>query len=224
MTGWPRSGRWPAPAVRDPGVAATVWWSRTTGDPRPRARALLRRAAASVLDCPQETVEVAYEAGGRPYVAGTGGNLHVGVGHCRAGVVAVVVSTRAPVGVDIEVVRPLPAVELARRFMLAPEAEWVAGEPEELRVLAFLWLWTHKEAIGKAYGTGLRQGGLRRPVPPPRGWPSPVPSRRLRAIPGDPGMCTAAPYPRGPLVLAVACGGQASDGASVAVHEVARDG
>jgi len=61
------------------------------------------------------------------------------------------------IGVDIEVVRPVPAAEaIAREQFTAREREtWAADGPAE-RDRAFLRCWTRKEAVTKALGTGVR--------------------------------------------------------------------
>lgn len=61
------------------------------------------------------------------------------------------------VGVDIEAVRPLPELAGMARLVLT-QAEIAALEvvPPERRPLAFLRLWTLKEAVLKAAGFGLR--------------------------------------------------------------------
>jgi phosphopantetheinyl transferase len=60
----------------------------------------------------------------------------------------------ADVGVDIERVRPLPHADaVARHVFHARELAWLAGQPEPL--CAFFVLWTMKEALLKAAGTGF---------------------------------------------------------------------
>jgi 4'-phosphopantetheinyl transferase len=188
-------------------VAVTVWLSRSEDDPRPAGRALLVRAAARALDLPAGAIEVGHEPGGRPYLRGRGAHLHVSVSHA-GGVAAVATSSLAAVGVDLEPVQPLPALELARRWLPAAEAAWVEGQPPDRQVRAFLTLWTVKEAVGKAYGTGLRGGGLRREVG--------VPGPRLTPVARDMVAATL-PAPDG-FVLAVACGIDAARHAGVAVR------
>src|SRR6266536_1955575 len=107
--------------------AVTVWLSRVAGDPRPQARALLIRAAARVLDEPADGIEVLREPGGRPCLGGRGAGLHVSVSHSR-GVVAVVTTTVGPVGVDVETVRPIPVLDMARRWLPPAEAAWVRDQ------------------------------------------------------------------------------------------------
>jgi 4'-phosphopantetheinyl transferase len=196
-------------------VVVTVWLAAAGADARGAAYALLGYAAGAELGVPAEDVEVTREPGGRPVLAGAGAGLHVGLSHTR-GTVAVVTSRIAPVGVDVEAVRPLPCAALSRRWLLPEEADWVRGHGAERQTVAFLLLWTYKEAVGKARGTGLRGGGLRRPAP--LRWPAadgPV----LAPAPGDATMA-AGTATRPELVLAVACASAAAGGVPVDLRAV----
>ena len=65
----------------------------------------------------------------------------------------------APVGVDIELVRPLPLRRM-RGLLLPEEYAWAAGAEEDGSsdpVLRFFTLWTLKESALKAVGTGLHR-------------------------------------------------------------------
>jgi 4'-phosphopantetheinyl transferase len=195
-----------------PGTApdtVRVYLARPDGDERQAARRLVLRAAAASLAVAPARLWVDHDPGGRPVLRGAGPGVHISVSHGR-GVVAAALSARGPIGVDVEVVRPVPAVELARRWFAAEEAGWVLGRPEPERAAAFLWLWTCKEALGKALGTGLRGGGLRRPVPLPGQWPAgPAAGATLRPLPGEPALALATPTADDGVLLAVAGGGTA---------------
>lgn len=69
----------------------------------------------------------------------------------------------APVGIDVERVRSVRADALARRYFTPQEAALLAAMPEAEREIAFFRLWTAKESVLKAQGTGL-SGGLTVPV------------------------------------------------------------
>lgn len=58
--------------------------------------------------------------------------------------------SETPVGVDVELVRPLRQ-QVAKRFFTAVEQEWLATRPVE----EFFRLWTRKESFTKALGKGL---------------------------------------------------------------------
>jgi 4'-phosphopantetheinyl transferase len=161
----------------DTAESVTVYLARGGGDLRRQARELAVTAAAAVLNQPVSVVRLGRETGGRPLIEVSGAHaadVHIAISHARGpagtaglGVVAVAVSGIGPVGVDVEVVRDLPVLALARRWLTATETAWLEARPEPQRAAAFLLLWTQKEAVGKALGTGLRGSGLRRPVPLP---------------------------------------------------------
>lgn len=206
------------------GPAVRAWWVRTSGDVRERARALLVAAAARTLAVPAGRIGVDHDGAGRPVLAGAGAGLHVAVSHCRVGVVAVAVSRLAPVGVDVEVVRPFDWRPVAGRFMTEGELAWLDGLAEPDRLPAFLHLWTAKEAVGKAYGTGLRGGGLRRRMVVAgaggRLGDGATGARwRLAPTPDDGAMAAAVGRPAPDVVLAVACHGGAAGEAVATVGE-----
>lgn len=70
--------------------------------------------------------------------------------------------TRAPVGVDIELSnRATDVLAVARHSFHPAEAEALEALPEDARHALFMRWWTAKEALLKAWGTGL-PGGLGR--------------------------------------------------------------
>jgi 4'-phosphopantetheinyl transferase len=96
---------------------------------------------------------------GRPEVVGS--PVQVSVSHA-AERVAVAVSTRDAVGVDVEAPKPRAlSPALLRRALTAAERQHVLGLPAAGRTAEFLRAWTAKEAILKATGDGLH-GGLDR--------------------------------------------------------------
>ncbi|TDB77458.1 4'-phosphopantetheinyl transferase superfamily protein [Micromonospora sp. KC723] len=181
-----------------------VWVCRTAGGRPEAVDRLLRRAGSALLGRAESEVTAGRRPDGRPWVRAAGADLPVSVSH-DGGVVVVAACRAGTVGVDVERRRALPAVALARRWYAPPELAWLRGLPEPARAEAFLLLWTAKEAVGKALGRGLRDGGLRRPMPLPgqaRGL--------LRPVPGRDDVRVGHPVCGGDLVLAVAVGGVAA--------------
>lgn len=177
-----------------------VWTGRTDGDQRELTRRLLRRAGGALLDRAEAEIGVRRTPGGRPEVyAPDGRTLAVSVSHVD-GLVVVAARPGGPVGVDVERRRPLPALALAERWYDPAEVAWLRARDPAGRELDFLRLWTAKEAVGKALGAGLRDGGLRRRVPEPAGEP-------LRPLPGRPDLRVGHPTAGDGLVLAVAVAG-----------------
>jgi 4'-phosphopantetheinyl transferase len=152
-----------------------------------------------LLDRAEAEIGVRRAPGGRPEVyVPNGPTLPVSVSHVD-GLVVVAARPGGPVGVDVERRRPLPAVALAERWYHPAEAAWLRARDEAGRELDFLRLWTAKEAVGKALGAGLRDGGLRRRMPEPGG-----PGELLRPVPARPGVRVGHPDAGADLVLAVA--------------------
>lgn len=207
---------------RDPGawadatevsVEISVWVRRDVADPRDAARELLLDAGAQLLGLPRTDLGIWHDDGGRPWVkTASGERLAVSVSHCD-GIAVVAASRTMQVGVDVEPLRAVPVTAMARRWFRPEEASWVAAQPDP--ALAFLRLWTAKEAVGKALGTGLRQEGLRRAVPLPSGDLS-VPE----PVPGETGLAVGHPDVPG-VVLAVAGAGQTTPRFNTVVHDSA---
>ncbi len=153
---------------------------------------------------------------GRPLLRDAGEHLYVSMSHHRAWV-AVALAEAGPVGVDIEVIRDdLPAQALADRWFDGDEARFLAGVAAPEVATEYLRLWTVKEAVGKALGLGLRQGGMRRSVGPLPPWPADT-SFTLARLPRVDGVAAAgARY--GDLLVAVASRARDAVGARVVVQ------
>lgn len=196
-----------------------VWVGRTTGGQPEATRRMLVHAGVALLGRDRSGIAVEHGLDGRPRVRADDVELPVSVSHVD-GVVAVAACRDAAVGVDVERRRPVPAEALARRWFEPAAATWVRERPAADRVEAFLLLWTAKEAVGKALGLGLRDGGLARAVPVPGG-----PGALLRPVPGAPGLRVGHPDVGADLVVAVAVAGPARwvvvDPAECCGHDVA---
>jgi 4'-phosphopantetheinyl transferase len=168
------------------GPSVRVWVSRSGDDPRRLARSFALLLAAEVCGADPAGLRLEHAPDGRPVLPGTG--VRVSISHTR-GAVAVAAGVGAVVGVDVEVVRVLQVERLARRWLRAEEVAWLERQDAGDRSTSFLWLWTQKEALGKAAGRGLAGGaGLLREIllpegPPPLGSAGPA-GLRLGPVPG----------------------------------------
>ncbi|MGW7446176.1 4'-phosphopantetheinyl transferase family protein [Kitasatospora sp. NPDC054795] len=135
------------------------------------ARARVLSAAAEEFGSARP-LRLGHEPGGRPRLHGLGPRVQVSLSHGR-GFAALAVGTGEPLGVDLEVIRPVPAERLAARWFTATESAWICRQRPDERAGAYFWIWTQKEAAGKARGTGLSAAALRAPVPLPACWPPP---------------------------------------------------
>ena len=122
-------------------------------------RAELRQQIGARLEIAPRSVEFIRGAHGKPRLARRYGplDLRFSVSHSDE-VAALAFAVGREVGVDIEVVRPIPEAEKIAAKLCTP-AEWSAlqslGKDERLRGF-FAW-WTRTEAYLKAQGAGLGQ-------------------------------------------------------------------
>lgn len=132
-----------------------------------RARGTLRHVLASETGIAPDQVEFRIGKRGKPSVAGVEFNMS------HSGAFALIATSSAPVGVDIEQIRQdVDWAAISRRFLKAPEV----GSRE-----AFFSLWTEREAYVKATGEGIA-GNLA--SPPPTGY-------RVLTIAAPPGYAAA---------------------------------
>jgi 4'-phosphopantetheinyl transferase len=121
------------------------------------ARVGLRRILGAYLGVAPEAVRFGYSSHGKPHLdpAIHGEALRFNLSH--SGELALVaLAYRREVGVDVEVIRPLPDREaIAERFFSPGEVRQLRALPDEQREEAFFACWTRKEALIKAHGGGL---------------------------------------------------------------------
>lgn len=115
-----------------------------------------QREAALRLLCSLvgEEVIVEHDAKGAPFLPDHP-ELSVSISHCRKAV-AVAVSQEGRVGVDVECRRRI-GVGLMERVCTAEELDAVRADADP--TMAFLQLWTRKEAALKMRGTGIQGFG-----------------------------------------------------------------
>lgn len=117
-------------------------------------RSFLRALLAAYLNCSPRAVQFDYGPQGKPAVAG-GAGLQFNLSHSGAEALCAV-TTGDTVGVDIEACRPSrDLVPIARRFFSAEEQAAFLALGESAQIEAFYRCWTSKEALLKAWGTGL---------------------------------------------------------------------
>ena len=127
-------------------------------------RAPLVALLAGYLGIPEASIALGEDARGKPYLAtstntlGDGSRLEFNWSH-SGDYALVALSRRGAVGVDIERLgKNLRAIEIARRFFDAGEADVLAALDPVARDHAFIGLWCAKEAVLKAVGEGLSFG------------------------------------------------------------------
>lgn len=99
-----------------------------------------------------EEYSLAYGKHGKPFIE-KHPEVFFNLSHCR-GMAVCAVSDRE-IGVDAELIRPYSG-KAARRVFSENEIKYVSENPNGSE--AFFRLWTLKEALGKAMGTGIFSG------------------------------------------------------------------
>ena len=122
-------------------------------------RAPLHRVLAAYLGIDASAVALIDGEHGRPALAAVH-DQSIGFNWSHSGDHALIAIARhLTPGIDLENVRPRPrALEIARRYFSAGEVAALTALPAVERSVAFLELWTAKEAVLKALGRGLAFG------------------------------------------------------------------
>ena len=101
--------------------------------------------------------DIARSERGKPYAPALA-HIDFNLSHAREHVL-IAIARHQPIGVDLERIdRRIEIEDLARRFFAAAEADALEALPPEIRLAAFLRLWTCKEAVLKALGVGISFG------------------------------------------------------------------
>ena len=130
--------------------------------PRPRrqftlCRAALRVLLCSALNCPNDELSFGTSAHGKPYalVGGFPASIAFNVSHSgRHGLIAFAPEGR--IGIDVEECSPRQDIDGDIRLLFSPEERERFNATAGRRRLELFWsLWTMKEALVKASGTGM---------------------------------------------------------------------
>jgi 4'-phosphopantetheinyl transferase len=150
----------------------SAFWKMLTEAERARAqrfrfqvdhdRLIIRRGLLRVIlgwylpDAPG-SIEFQESASGKPEVTSQGGagTLHFNMSHSDQ-LALYAISRAAPVGVDVERIRPVSEFQdIGARFFHPRETANLQALPEADRLDAFYHCWTRKEAVLKATGQGI---------------------------------------------------------------------
>ena len=124
------------------------------------AHGLLREILARYLGVPAIALEFVQGEHGKPALIAPrcAGRLRFNLSHSED-LALVAVALDREVGVDLEsLVQQVEAVEIASQFFAAREALALGRISADRRGVAFLRMWTRKEALSKAIGIGLAAG------------------------------------------------------------------
>ena len=124
------------------------------------AHALVRMALSAHIHTAPERLTFDADGHGKPFLVAPAGvsSPAFSLAHSR-GLVACVVARAGAVGIDVEPVENNADIaRIAERFFSTEETEALRRRPPATRSSLFCELWTLKEALLKAVGTGLSSG------------------------------------------------------------------
>ncbi|EST55797.1 4-phosphopantetheinyl transferase [Brevibacillus panacihumi W25] len=115
------------------------------------ADVLIRSILAQSFGLSNEQISFQVTRYGKPFVEQLP-DFHFNLSHSGDWVVCA--TSNAPVGIDIEHIRPIE-IDVAKRFFSCIEYEDLLAQPREEQLAYFYDLWTLKESYLKALGMGL---------------------------------------------------------------------
>ena len=119
------------------------------------ARATLRILVGKSLDVAPADIAFGYTESGKPFVEKPAEGIHFNISHSEDCALYALSAVRA-LGVDIECVeRKIDHHSIARRFFTRNEWSTLQQLPDSIMKRVFFSVWTRKEAIAKAMGSGL---------------------------------------------------------------------
>ncbi|MDY6822123.1 MAG: 4'-phosphopantetheinyl transferase superfamily protein [Deferribacterota bacterium] len=121
------------------------------------SRGILRYLISKYLNIEARNVSIIYDNRGKPKLGGGINkiNLNFNISHSKDLILFVFVLD-SQIGVDVEYIdRCRDVVSIARNFYNKDEYNIIQGSDNNEKYLIFYRLWTFKEAMLKAYGTGL---------------------------------------------------------------------
>lgn len=121
------------------------------------ARGILREILGARMGVVPSTLEFDYGEQGKPVLRPGHGRADLFFNVTHSGDHGAFAVGNAPeIGIDIEVIRPVPDADaIATRFFSREESAALRALPPALRLRAFFLCWTRKEAFIKALGEGL---------------------------------------------------------------------
>lgn len=124
-----------------------------------KSRAALRCILSACTGQPAPQIAITTGGGKKPELTDNQHGLHFNA--ARSKDYALIGLGRAPLGVDIEAVRPgFSWHTIATHWFHPREQALLAATPELRRIESFFQIWTHKEAYFKGVGTGLNRQAM----------------------------------------------------------------
>jgi 4'-phosphopantetheinyl transferase len=135
-----------------------LWLHQRVPDQTQARELLVRRHLAAMLGCAEGTIVFGRGPFGKPLLEAPAASLWFSLAR-RSGLLLIATSWDGPIGADVEIlVADRRNDDVARSFFTAAEVKWLSSLPNTERHPGFFRLWTAKEAVLKARGTGITQG------------------------------------------------------------------
>lgn len=117
-------------------------------------RCALRRILGAALSLRPAAVPIEFGPFGKPLLALPSGDLHFNLSHCPD-LALIALCTSGPVGIDLESAGRAPSLVGCEDAFCHPDEIVSLPEDAAARARVLLELWTAKEALLKALGTGM---------------------------------------------------------------------
>lgn len=115
---------------------------------------MLRKILGSYLDCEPAKIEFSFNNFGKPSLANQSEKLYFNLSH-RSGLSVLAFSSKSQIGIDVEKIDPGFDFDLiAKTHFSNAENSFIDAEKSD-SLKRFYTLWTRKEALLKAVGTGI---------------------------------------------------------------------
>ena len=118
------------------------------------ARGTLRMILSHYLNLAPKQIQFKYSSNGKPSLDQAPLPLNFNLSHAY-GKAIYAIALQENIGIDIEYIREIEVISLAKRFFCDSEYQWLNSLNSEAQYAAFFRLWTCKEAYLKATGEGL---------------------------------------------------------------------
>lgn len=117
------------------------------------AHGALRQILQLYLGIDAKDISIGADENGKPFLE-KHKSIYISLSHSHE--LAVFALALTPVGIDVELLRPLAdQASLVKRFFASSEADYILSVNKERLIETFFQFWTAKEAIAKATGLGL---------------------------------------------------------------------
>jgi 4'-phosphopantetheinyl transferase len=127
------------------------------------ARGSLRIVLSKYVSAQPQSLPIAAEASGKPYLASS--DIHFNVSHSDD-LAVIAVSRGLRIGVDIEHIREIRDMDaMLDAFFSRDEQAFLLSRTGEERTRLFFLLWTRREAAAKAVGLGIYEAFARIALP-----------------------------------------------------------